>query len=171
MSTINVDLKDLAKALRLDVSGRREAGLRALRLAVKSHGPRLAQAAVDASTPKPVDRGTYRRGFQAHDTSGGAVFLNVSPHAGIIEDGRRPGSRQPPVAAIEAWLRRKMRVAWKKRKMTPSAWRSAAFMVARAIARRGLPAHKILAKVEAQLGPIVRNEVTKALSTPSGGHK
>ena len=169
MPVVNIKLADLGKTLRGDVRGRKERALKALRLVVRTHGPRLAVEEVERASPKPVDRGTYRRGFQVADIKDGASLYNAALHAGVIEEGRRPGARQPPTAVIEAWLRRKLRVAIKEGRhaqMSPSAYRGVAFVIARAIGRRGLPAHHILAKVDARLRPLVMAEVQKALAAP-----
>lgn len=171
MPTIHVNLKDLSQALVKDLRGKENQAVRAIRRAVQEHGPRLAAEVVDETKPRPVDRGTYRRSFRADDLPQGAALYNYAPHAGVIEDGRRAGARQPPVEVIEAWLRRKLRVAIKEGQvgpMSPRAWRSAAFVIARAIGRRGLPAHRILARVNSRLQPLVLDAVNRALLGQGG---
>lgn len=57
------------------------------------------------------------------------IVTNPVPHAIFAERGRGPG-KQPPLDPIELWVRRVLGVA-------PDESRSVAFLVARAIGRRG----------------------------------
>lgn len=107
MPTYVVGPKDLGKQLE-DFSHKRfEALVESMRTTVKVHAPRIAQTLVNQENPKPVDRGTYRRSFAADDVPGGVVFYNFAPHAAIIEEGRRPGAKMPPLQVIFDWVRRK----------------------------------------------------------------
>lgn len=54
-----------------------------------------------------VDQGGYRAGWKARRIAGGAETRNDAPHAGIMEHGRRPGQRRPPLEPILAWVRRR----------------------------------------------------------------
>ena len=60
----------------------------------------------------------------------------------VIERGRRPGKKQPPVDAIIEWMRKKpvklQRPGGGFIKQTPEAIRSAAFLIARSIGKRGI---------------------------------
>lgn len=172
MPTIQISLKDLGPALVRDLRGREEQAVKAIRRAVQEHGPRLAAEAVDSTVPKPVDRGTYRRSFRAENLPTGGAFYNYAPHAGVIEDGRRPGSRIPPVDAIATWLFRKgILKGGKRRIISEDAWEEAkqvAWIVARAIAKRGLPAHRVMARVNSRLQPLVIEAVNRALSGQGG---
>jgi hypothetical protein len=85
---------------------------------------------------KIVDRATYKQRFKATRTREGATLANDAPHASVIEFGRRPGARQPPTAAILGWVRRKLGKRGADAQTT-------AFLIARAIGRRGLPAHAV----------------------------
>jgi hypothetical protein len=143
----------------------------AVRRAVHLHGPRLAQALVDAENPPPVDRGTYRRQFVTEDVRGGAAMYNSSPHGPIVEDGRRAGARMPPPDVLADWVRRKGigRVygplgRGQRRRPSKQQARALAFVIARAIARRGLRGHHILARVEERLWPLVIREVDEELA-------
>lgn len=161
--------EDLADWITGDGRARREAIVRAIQHVVSTEGSRIAQAAVDATDPKPVDRGVYRRSFEAYDLPNGAVLLNSAGYAGIIEEGRRPG-RRPPVRAIELWVRRKFRLRFKEARFqrrvsravgerlgprVEAQIRSMAFLIARAIGRRGLKGHHVMARVERELTPRV----------------
>jgi len=110
-----------------------------------------------------VDRGTYAQRFRARRTRRGAELRNDAPHAAVIEFGRRPGARWPPQSAILGWIRRKgidvsaladVRIG-KRRKKRGAGWtkgrrqgvrrgqKQLAFLIARAIGTRGLPAHAV----------------------------
>lgn len=163
-----------------------EEAVEVIRRTVKLHGPRLVQAEVQAVTPRiPVDRGTYRRSWRFEDIPGGAVVYNFSKHAPVIELGRRPGGRMPPLSVIADWVRRKgiglragprqqvtvtrkvngqVRQVTRTRgfkRRTDAELRSIAFTVARAIKARGLPAHHILRLASAKLSRVVGGELAK----------
>lgn len=141
------EYSDYAQELRKD----RELVTRAvetIRRTVKLHGPRAVQAEIEDAPRPPVDRGTYRRDWRFDDIPNGATMYNFSPYASIIEDGRRPGARMPPLSVIEDWVRRKgigrqygpdqqgrRKVS---RKLNDSEIRGIAFVIARAIKARGI---------------------------------
>lgn len=159
---------------------------------VRLHGPRLAQREVDGISPKPVDRGTYRRSFHVEKIPTGAVIFNSAPHAAVIEYGRRAGSRPPPIDAIADWVLRKGlldRKVFTKVIVTPSTIRShragrvvvklrrrrrtaelkkqaraLAFVIARSIARRGLPAQRILELAARDIDKEVQAALRKGLA-------
>lgn len=89
--------------------------------------------------------GVYWRGWRAGPTSRGAVIYNDVPYAPIIELGRRPG-RMPPRKAIAPWLKRKLHLSDKEAE-------GMAFVVARAIGKRGLEGRHVL---EASIPDIVK---------------
>lgn len=143
-----------------------------IRKTVKLHGPRLVQAEIQSVTPRqPVDRGTYKRSWRFEDIPGGAIVYNFSPHASIIELGRRPGGKMPPLSVIQDWVRRKgigLRKGPKQKgrgfkRRTDAELRSIAFVVARRIKARGLPAHHILRLASAKLARVVGEELAKGL--------
>ena len=117
--------------------------------------------ASDNGTEGAVNVGTYRRSWQTEVTPGRLAVFNRSSYAGIIEygrrPGRRPGARMPPRAAVARWAQRKLG-------LSEADARAAAFVMARAIAKRGLRARRVLGGAEAEMGAIVRDELTKALS-------
>jgi hypothetical protein len=113
--------------------------------------------ASDNGTDGAVNVGTYRRSWQTEVTPGRLAVFNRSSYAGIIEYGRRPGSRMPPREAVARWAQRKLG-------LSEADARAAAFVMARAIAKRGLRARRVLGGAEAEMGVIVRDEITKALS-------
>lgn len=68
------------------------------------------------------------------------VGTNVT-YALPVHNGRRPGARQPPTEPILEWARRKGIISDAD---TPSQARSKAFLIARAIGRRGIRAKPYL---------------------------
>ena len=143
-----------------------------IRKEVKLNGPRLVQAEIEEVQPRrPIDRGTYRRSFRFEDIKDGATMYNFQKYAPIIEGGRRPGSKMPPLRQIEDWVRRKrigvqsgpLRPGEKRRRPTPAMIRSIAYVIARAIKARGLPAYHIVGNASATLDRLVRNALTREL--------
>lgn len=74
---------------------------------VKLEGPRAVEAEFSTLTQVPVDRGNYRRDFRFEKTKDGATMYNFAFYAAIIEWGRRPGAKMPPIQAIFEWVQRK----------------------------------------------------------------
>lgn len=140
--------------------------VKVIRKTVKLHGPRLIQEEIaDVQPHVPVDRGTYRREWHFDDVPHGAVVYNSASHAAIIEDGRRPG-RMPPVDVIAAWVRRKKLVylPWRKGRLQQQDIRQAAFRIALAIKKRGLPARHILKFASARLDRVIHAELAKGVA-------
>ncbi len=137
-----------------------ERAVRTIRKTVRLHAPRLIQSEINAIVPPPVDRGTYRRNFKEDDIPGGIQVYNFSPHAGIIELGRRPGEKAPPLQPIIDWVFRKGLVKHRSRGTASASQlaqaRGIAFVVARAIARRGLPARYVMRNASRALDKIIR---------------
>lgn len=156
-----------------------------IRKTVKLHGPRLVQAEIAAVSPHiPVDRGTYRRSFRFEDIPGGAVAYNFSPQAPVIELGRRPGARMPPLQVILEWVKRKKigeriqgpvqqqsgprqrggRNVSDRRRAVENQQHWIALQIARKIKARGLPAHHILQLAGDKLAKVVGQELAKMLT-------
>jgi hypothetical protein len=164
-----------------------------IRRTVKLRGPRAVQAEIEAVTPRrPVDRGTYRRSFRFDAIPNGAVAYNFAPYAPIIELGRRPGAKMPPIDPIIEWVKRKgigrqqgpvgsresmigpgkgrsgpkqlVRRAISPAKLSDRAARGIAFVIARAIARRGMPAHMIIARAAEVIDGHVHAELQRELA-------
>lgn len=86
----------------------------------------------------PIDRG-YARGNTFTEMSGSTVELegkvfNRLGYVTVLEEGRRAGAKAPPGWEISQWL---------ERHGIDASW---SFVVARSIARRGLPAHHMFRK-------------------------
>lgn len=85
--------------------------------------------------------GNLRRTFSTKVSKGQSVvkgeLVNPLIYALPVEKGRKPG-RQPPTTPIEIWVRRKLGIS------DPQEARSVAFVIARAIGRRGTKAVKMV---------------------------
>ena len=140
-----------------------------------------------------VDTGNLVRSWKAVQMPDGATLVNVAGYSPIVEDGRRAGSKMPPRAALVAWIRRKIRAspptrkasskrdsfdervkerareakaAKSKRRLSQDAADALYFPIARAIARRGLRARRILNADEARrwILELVTREVANELN-------
>ena len=131
---------------------RHDAVVLAIQATCEIEGIGEIQKVIDATKPLPVDRGTYRRGFKARRLHSGAMIYNSQKHAPVIEFGRRPGQKAPPIEAITDWVIRKGFVP-KARRGKKSGWTQwdqrqgamqIAWLICRKIAARGLQAKHIL---------------------------
>ena len=142
--------------------------VKAIRTAVKLTGPRAVQAEIQKITQQPVDRGGYKRSFRFEDIEGGATAYNFALHAPIIEWGRRKGAKAPPLDVITAWVLRKGLSSRSSRSFaTDSQWRAArqiAFVIARAIKRRGLPAHLVMTRAAETMDLEVKRAIDEMLA-------
>lgn len=84
-----------------------------------------------------VNSGSFLRLWRSFPLPDGALVTNTSPYGPIIEYGRRPGAKMPPLLAIGLWLQRRLG-------LSAADARSRAFLVARAIKRRGLIGRRIM---------------------------
>lgn len=152
-----MDLKGLKKKLQKLSPVVKEAGVTACRKtsewAVKTAKHRSRQLGAVASR-KYVD------GWDRDYSPDGAVVYNDSPHAIFVELGRRRDRRPPPIGVIARWLiqKRIVRLPKVKSSLTPSgqaraakrrrsrlaAARSMAYVIARAIGKRGITGRHIL---------------------------
>jgi hypothetical protein len=117
--------------------------------------PASAHGAVGA-----FNTGDYRRRWQYQLSSTGGRIFNNHPAAGVIEHGRRSGRKSPPPREIELWARRRLGLSAEEAAR-------AAWPIARAIAKRGLRARKVLGMSSAAITRVVmeeiRNEVREAI--------
>lgn len=108
MTTINVQISDLADVLKAGILQVRPYVLVEVYKTVATEGPRAAMDNVANAQPRqPVDRGEYIRSFKTAHLEDAVVFYNDTKYAGVLEAGRRPGRKAPPVAALTAWVLRK----------------------------------------------------------------
>jgi hypothetical protein len=103
-----------------------------------------------------VDTGAFLRAWKAEATQDGARLYNDAPHAPIVERGRRAGAAMPPPDAIARWVRRRLGVS-------ESEARSVAFVVARAIATRGLVGRKIAERAAPEIAKLAVDEIRREL--------
>jgi len=134
----------------------------AIQRTVLTRGPALLQESVDSTRPLPVDRGTYRRGWKYVRLPDGAQIFSTTPYAAIIEQGRRPGQRRPPTAELMGWVRRKGLVKGRGKNADADA-RSMAYVVARAIGRRGTPPKRVFGRAMDRLRAEVAAAIRRAL--------
>lgn len=88
-------------------------------------------------------RGQVARGWTfRQDSWRQLTFYNHAPHTVYVEGGRRPGARQPPSSALIPWVKRRMGVK------DDRAAASLAYVIARAIGRRGIAARPVLSSPE-----------------------
>ena len=158
-----------------------------IRVTVKTYGPAIIQAIIDGVRPyPPVNTGDYRRSWKARNITDGVFFYNPTLQASIIEKGRRPGVgvSQAGQEAIARWVhlhgmdrqsmsrrerraRRSMRAGgtdkrafrFRTRWQQENRARGIAFVISRAIKRRGLKAKNILAQAKPILTMQVTNDV------------
>lgn len=158
-----VTLQQLPAYIQRRARQRVSAVVAAIRRTVATEGLRIVQEAVSNANPPPVDRGTYRRSFQSSPIPGGAELHNVAPHGAVVELGRRPGARMPPPAVLGEWARRKGLLRGIPKGSREAAQRSIGFVLARAIARRGIQGRRILTNTHAAVLQAVRAAVRQAL--------
>lgn len=95
-------------------------------------------------------KGRYNRGWRSRMRGWGAVDIyNAARHADYVENGRRPGAKQPPLDVMERWVRDKIGVPPsrdKQGRFSSAPYRAVAFLIARAIARRGIHGKFVMAR-------------------------
>ena len=79
----------------------------------------------------PIFSGRFFRGWKVVRKGQLIMTTTEAPYASVIESGRRRGRPQPPTDALVPWVIRRLGVSARRA-------RSVAFLVARAIRRRGL---------------------------------
>lgn len=187
-----IDIKDIGAWPGKVVSQKRTELVDAVRTAIKVDGPAILQATIDATKPTPpVDRGTYRRNWKCRNIPNGSRLYNSTVQASIIEDGRRPGFgvSWEGRASLAVWVHhhgldraeakvQRYKLLPKKeggrpaarlsmRDRTEAARDSIAFLIARAIKARGLPAKRILARSKGLLAQLFQRTVAGVLGGAS----
>lgn len=137
-----------------------------MRAAVRSGALRAVVEIQDQTRASDtVDTGRYLRSWKTQPTENGVVISNDSPYAGIIELGRRAGSRMPPVQVIARWAQRRLGLS--RREAEHAAW-----AIAKSIAVKGIAAKRVLGKAMPAVRKIIREEVLRELArffTSTGG--
>jgi hypothetical protein len=148
MAVKTVKLADLGSYVVGLTSDRYHAVVKATQTQCATLGLVLIQEEVDRA--KAVDRATYRRAWKCFRLTDGARLSNSTIQSAILEGGRRAGARQPPVGddatqGIWGWVHRhSLADNVRGRKNRAKAERGIAFVIARAIAKRGQKARWIL---------------------------
>lgn len=104
---------------------------------------RTAKPASEHGSTGAANTGYFINRWRVLRTKDGAIIKNVTPYGPVIDGGRRRGAKMPPLKPLIAWLRRRLGKSAEEAKRM-------AYPVARAIARRGLKARKILTSREAR---------------------
>jgi hypothetical protein len=105
--------------------------------------------------------GRFKASWKGSPADDGAFLFNEAPYAGVIEYGRRPGARMPPLAPIAQWAQRRLG-------LSEGDARAAAYLIARAIARRGLKARMILNASIKELGDMAAEEISREFGKELG---
>ena len=96
----------------------------------------------------PVDRGRLRSGIGSEVIAGDTLTvitgrvgssLKDEVYPQVMELGREPGAKQPPISAIEPWVRRVIRPDEKEVKRI-------AFLISRKIAKKGIKPRNFMKK-------------------------
>lgn len=107
-----------------------------------------------------VNNGEYLAAWTVQRTEYGARVYNAAKYASIIEYGRRPG-KMPPSRLLIPWVMRKLHVPAKKAA-------GIAFVIARAIGRRGLIGRNVmggsLSEIELNFYAEVQKELERELT-------
>ena len=119
-----------------------------------------------------VNTGIYRRAWKWRRITNGAVISNSVPYASVIEDGRRRGkgvSRQGQVA-LARWAIRKGLVQGKGKKRDAAA-RNVAFLIARALKKRGLKGRKVMGRIVHEIAAMWAAELADGVLMAARGGK
>ena len=133
----------------------------------------------ESQRKKIVDRGGYVRGWKSLVQTNKLEIYNQAPYSAVIELGRRPGSRPPPSHVLIPWVRRHItiektfksgaRKGQKVRTKPPmDKATSIAFLIARAIGRRGQPGKYVLTDARRHIERFILLEVRDALQRAMG---
>jgi hypothetical protein len=114
---------------------------------------RTVVSEISQTEPRPaVDTGELRNSVYTSQVPDGAIVSVDAPHAGVVEYGRRPGGRKPPLQPLIDWVRRHKSIVKAFKAETKSAYRkqikAAAQVVGRAYAvkaGRATKAHEEMA--------------------------
>ena len=155
MRVVDVDITRIGSRLRDDFGALERAGRRGVYEAAL-----IGEGIIAAATP--VDTAETATRWRTVRTPGGVEVVNDSPVALFLEEGTRP--HHPPLLPIVQWLARQERVG------IPASLSDAdgdlaarAQGIARAIARRGTPAHRMIGSNLPTLSALMRKRVEVAL--------
>jgi len=170
MATLTFDLREYGPFLARLGERRLMEGARRGALSAALRSVALMQRLTDRAAPAnpggtgtggAVNSGHFRRAWNASALPDGAELFNDAPYAGVIEGGRRPGTRFPPVEAIARWVQRRLG-------LSESDAKAAAYVIARAISKRGLRGRKILDGSLSEIRAYVHEEILRELAVEMG---
>lgn len=174
MATIVLDAKEFAKYHKTLSTGFERAALRGLRSGAARAVAYLVQRTRNAPSADPGGKGTggavntgeFIRAWRVMNMAEGARIMNERPYSWIIEKGRRAGATAPPQAPIIRWAQLRLGKTRKEAK-------ALAYVIARAIKRRGLLGRFILTADEAKtmILKLVREETVRELERAIRGAK
>lgn len=124
----------------------------------RAGGERARAHLVQRSQELAFDRGGYARGWKVSLSVGEKTLTiyNQAPYSSVIEQGRRPGARQPPTKALVPWVRRKLGIGRRQAE-------GVAFLVARKIGRDGIPGKLILTRARGRVVRLLLEEIESSL--------
>ena len=120
-----------------------------------------------------VAEGTFLKGWKWRRVGTDTVVVqNDAPHAVYVEEGRRPGAPPPPTSALIPWIRRKFtnlkgrdeRGRYARAQDTEAIYARLAFVIARAIGRRGLRGRHILRDAQEALRLSAQSTLNRAFA-------
>lgn len=154
MATVVMSISQWSKEMKKLGKNFKPTVLRGMRSGALRTIPLLQQRTRDVGA---VDTGNYLRRWRTRAISNGVEVTNSAPYAAVIEYGRRPGARFPPISAIRRWAKLKLGLSEAQAK-------AAAFPIARAIAKRGQKPRSVLTSVEPQITKAIEAEVAHELA-------
>lgn len=134
-------------------------------LTIVQDAVRNAPPASSKGSGGAVNTGRFLAAWEAAPAQQGTAFgvliqvpNSKAPYAAVIEYGRRPGSKPPPVEPIARWAQRRLRLPYEQAK-------GVAFAIARSIGRRGLTGRHILTsdKTKNRLRYAMKKELLREL--------
>jgi len=156
------DFRQYVKKLNKNLTGHEGAVVRGVHSGLYRAITVVQRAAEQAPPASPngsvgaVNTGAYRQAWQVETTRYGGRIWNSKAYSGVIEYGRRAGSKAPPYREIELWARRKLGLSAEEAKR-------ASYPIAKAIAKRGLSARKVLtsSRTESEILRVVMEEIKR----------
>jgi hypothetical protein len=125
--------------------------------ALSRGGKDAVQLLMSATDLWPIkDRGLYKAGFRSQVQGGALTLFQVAPNVNFVDDGRRAGSKMPPLQPIREWLERRgseARLAW---------------VVAKTIAERGIAPRNVYAKWSQSVSALIMWSLEKAWDKAAG---
>ena len=158
------DFRKYLKNLKRQLTGAEGAVVRGIHSGVMRSVAIVHQSVDHAMPASPrgaigaVDTGGYKLRWRFRLTKTGGAVYNDHPAADVIERGRRPGSRPPPVNAIKQWAKR--RIGLSEAEAEKAKW-----PISMAIAKRGLVGRRVLTNpsTKASITRVVMEEVRASI--------